>query len=168
MTAKLKIQFVDIKGYDLRYKLSNYGDVYVKGAKKWLKLKTFEKNKGYLFVHLKLNGKYKNVRVHRLVATYFIDNPDNLDVVNHKDENKHNNRSDNLEWCDLYYNINYGNSIGKEIPVEQYDKEGNFIARYRSVAEASRQTGIRNLQKRFRKYINSKRKTLFGYVWKEI
>ena len=114
---KLKIKFVDIEGYDLRYKLSNYGDVYVKGINKWRKLKTFEKNRGYLFVHLMLNGKYKNVRVHRLIATYFIDNQDNFDIVNHKDENKHNNRADNLEWCDIYYNINYGNSTHKEIPI---------------------------------------------------
>ena len=47
-------------------------------------------------------------RVHRLVATAFIPNPDNLLVVNHRDENPSNNCVDNLEWCDAKYNVNYG------------------------------------------------------------
>jgi hypothetical protein len=61
-----------------------------------------------LQVSLTKNKIAKKHKVHRLVAIAFIDNPDNLPQVNHKDENKTNNSVENLEWCDAKYNINYG------------------------------------------------------------
>lgn len=45
--------------------------------------------------------------IHRLVALAFLPNPQNLPLINHKDENRHNNRLENLEWCDSSYNIRY-------------------------------------------------------------
>lgn len=67
----------------------------------------FDKD-GYLRVSLVKNKKSYFVPVHRLVALMFISNPDNLPCVNHKDENKQNNCVDNLEWCSISYNNNYG------------------------------------------------------------
>ena len=64
-------------------------------------------NNGYMMVWLHKNGDRRNCLVHRLVAEAFIQNPDNLPQVNHKDENPKNNMPDNLEWCTAYYNINY-------------------------------------------------------------
>ena len=61
----------------------------------------------YLQVTLAKNGKAINYLIHGLVARAFIDNPDNLPCVNHRDENKHNNRADNLEWCTYGYNMEY-------------------------------------------------------------
>lgn len=48
--------------------------------------------------------------IHRLVALLFISNcnPSQNTVINHKDENKYNNRVSNLEWCTVKYNNNYG------------------------------------------------------------
>lgn len=63
---------------------------------------------GYLTVELCKYGIRKKKLVHRLVAESFLDNPNNLPQVNHKDENKSNNVIDNLEWCSLVYNNNYG------------------------------------------------------------
>ena len=62
---------------------------------------------GYFTVCLYKNKIHKYYLIHRLVAQAFIPNPDNLSEVNHKDEDKSNNRADNLEWCDHKYNMNY-------------------------------------------------------------
>lgn len=44
-------------------------------------------------------GELYHRLIHRLVVEHFIPNPLGLEQVNHKDENKHNNHVDNLEWC---------------------------------------------------------------------
>lgn len=54
-----------------------------------------------------------NVKIHRIVATAFIPNPNNLPQVNHKDENKKNNHLENLEWCTPKYNMEYGTRMNK-------------------------------------------------------
>ena len=65
-------------------------------------------NQKYQYVQLKVNGKQRIYYVHRLVAEAFIPNPDNLPEVNHKNEDKYDNRVENLEWCTHHYNTNYG------------------------------------------------------------
>lgn len=68
---------------------------------------------GYHTVHIPLlDGSTKHFRVHRLVAKYFIPNPNNLPDVNHKDGNKNNNDVSNLEWCTAKYNIKHAINIG--------------------------------------------------------
>ena len=54
------------------------------------------------------NGKKKTYLVHRLVAIAFLPNPNNLPIINHKDENPSNNNVNNLEWCTVAYNNTYG------------------------------------------------------------
>lgn len=69
------------------------------------------KNKyGYNYVKLTKNGKSKAFKVHRLVAMAFIPNSNNFCFVNHKNENKRDNRASNLEWCNKKYNCQYGTS----------------------------------------------------------
>ena len=94
----------DIKGYEEKYQVSNLGrvkslkDRYGNYREKILKYS--KNNRGYLTVSLCKNSKVKLFTVHRLVAQAFIENSNNYPEVNHKDENKENNRVDNLEWCD--------------------------------------------------------------------
>jgi len=63
---------------------------------------------GYLIVKIKINDVNHSLRVHRAVASAFIPNPNNYPQVNHLDENKMNNKLENLEWCTSKYNNNYG------------------------------------------------------------
>lgn len=68
---------------------------------------------GYLYVHFRVNGKCVYRKVHRIIASCFLPNPDNLPQVNHRDCNRSNNCADNLEWCDASYNQRYVETFGK-------------------------------------------------------
>jgi len=59
-----------------------------------------------------IDGKKVKLYQHRLVALRFLDNPDKLEVVNHKDGNKTNNKIDNLEWCTQEDNSRHAWSTG--------------------------------------------------------
>lgn len=116
----------DIKGYEGLYQVSNLGRV--KSLKRILKHKTTyggiytvkgkilkpKEDKGYYRYSLSNNGKNKLFFAHRLVAEAFIPNPQHYLIVNHKDENPHNNKADNLEWCTIKYNVTYGTAIEKK------------------------------------------------------
>jgi len=120
------IEWKDVVGYEGLYMVSNHGDVtsvdklvYREGKKPYLKkyveLKTPLNSTGYKRVRLSYKGGTTNHFVHRLVATAFIYNKDNLPVVNHKDENPLNNRVDNLEWCTFQYNQEYSKAKHWEV-----------------------------------------------------
>lgn len=126
-----------------QYQISSYGRV--KSFKRYKEgkiLKTKYTN-GYSRIGLiNKEGKQQFVNIHRLVATAFIPNPNNLPVVNHKDENKLNNHAENLEWCTIKQNINYGNGIEKRRYTNAKSVkcvETGII--YKSFAEAARETG---------------------------
>lgn len=111
----------DIPDYEGLYQASNLGNVKVldrvvnsgiKNNKTVIrKGKLLKKriNQGYYEVALSKNNKKRFLKVHRLIAITFIPNLNNLPSVNHKDENKLNNNVNNLEWCTIKYNCNYGN-----------------------------------------------------------
>ena len=102
----------DIPGYEGLYKVSNLGRIKSLGNGKTRKeniLRLTKDKYGYLYITLSENGKLKKFKVHRLVAMAFIPNPNNYTQINHKDENRSNNRVENLEWCTQKYNNNYGN-----------------------------------------------------------
>jgi hypothetical protein len=93
-----------------RYSVNECGQI--KNNETGKLLKPFQLKSGYLAAMLYDNesGRKKTFRVHRLVAEAFIDNPDDLPMVNHKDEDKTNNFAENLEWCTNEYNVNYGSA----------------------------------------------------------
>ena len=97
--------WVDIKDYEGQYQVSNTG--YVKSIKRNRILKATNID-GYLQISLSDHGHIKKCLIHRLVAEAFIPNCDNLPYVNHRDENTMNNSAENLEWCTMVYNANYG------------------------------------------------------------
>jgi hypothetical protein len=54
---------------------------------------------GYLRVSVWLSGRSVPMPVHRMVALAFVDNPDDLPFVMHRDGNRTNNAVSNLQWC---------------------------------------------------------------------
>ncbi len=116
-------------------------------------LKQSENKNGYLRCRITFDGGIrKSVFVHRLVAKAFL-GESLLPQVNHIDEDKHNNCVENLEWCDIKYNANYG-SRNKKIAdyqhrfpkkgkiVKMYSLNGEIIEIFCSVHDAARKTGF--------------------------
>ena len=92
-----------MNGWKGIFQISNTGKVrrlYKRGPKE---LKSVVKRGGYKGVLLKANGIFKCELIHRLVATAFIPNPDNLPHVNRKDEDKTNDSIDNLDFATVSY-----------------------------------------------------------------
>lgn len=108
-------EWKDIEGYENRYQVSNLGRV--KSLKSNIIMKqNLNKKYNRYSIMLWKNGKSKRFWVARLVAKAFVFNP-NSDIftqVNHKDENKTNNNSDNLEWCTVAYNNTYGTRLQRQ------------------------------------------------------
>lgn len=67
---------------------------------------------GYAVVCLHKNNQRSRALVHRLVAKAFIDNPDSLPEVNHKDGDKLNNSVSNLEWMSREQNLRHAVDTG--------------------------------------------------------
>lgn len=149
-------QWKPIEGYEGCYEVSDLGNVRsvahkvnIKSGKqrnspsRVLVQKTVRN--GYRQVGLSQYGKSKWVGVHRLVATAFVPNPEGLPQVNHINENKTDNRADNLEWCSQSYNCKYGHR--NDTMIEQRSRKverlmGNVIVTYNSIRSAAEKTGV--------------------------
>lgn len=156
----------DCKGYEGRYQVSNIGRVWSvlsqRNMKPWLD------SWGYPTLQLVAeNGKRKTEKVHRLVALAFLDNPQGLPQVNHKNEQKDDNRVENLEWCDGKYNSNYGTRnerIGKSAQKRVYCVELNRV--FESIGEAQRELGING--NHIGEVCQGRRKSCNGYHWRYV
>lgn len=128
-------------------------------------LKPGKSNKGYLLVALSKNGKEKVFNIHRLVALAFVPNPHNYEQVNHINENKTDNRAENLEWCTAKINVNHGTRTARQI--QKCSKkvvciETNIV--YPSTADAARKLGLN--QGNISNCCSGRNKTCGGYHWK--
>ena len=95
--------WVDIIGYEGKYKVSNKGRI-ISIKKKPMVMKIQTDRYGYNYIKLTRNGKGIKHKVHRLVASAFIPNTGQLPCINHIDGIKINNTVDNLEWCSVAQN----------------------------------------------------------------
>lgn len=168
----------DISGYEGYYQISNFGRI--KSIKRTItrkdgKAKTFSPvmlkqnigTTGYSYANLSQKGKAKSERAHRLVAEAFIGNPENLPCINHIDENKTNNKVENLEWCSYRYNNTYNDKqLCRATPVLQFTTNGEFVRKHRSQAEAEKAMGRGRLN--ISACCRGKIKSCAGYVWKYV
>ena len=96
---------------DTQFYISNMGRI--KNIETGNILKTSPNRKGYLTVHVTVNRVKRCLRPHRLVAEYFIPNPENKEQVNHINCNKEDNRVENLEWCTNLENMRHAIAHGR-------------------------------------------------------
>ena len=103
------------------------------------------------------------------MAETFIPNPNNKPQVNHIDGNKQNNQLSNLEWVYEFENAEHAIRIGLDTKdscnkeIHQYDKDGNYIASYKSRTKAFLATGIQHSN--INKVVRGERKYAGGYMW---
>ena len=134
-------KWVDIKGYENKYAISNLGRI--KSIKAKLIMKPMKCTNGYLCACLWKNNKQQKILVHRLVALHFINNPQNYEDVNHIDENKENNQVDNLQWCSHKFNMNYG-SIKTKIGNANRGKKAHVFTKAKLSAVTRNRIWIHN------------------------
>ena len=167
-----------IEGFE-NYEISDTGEV--RSLRRLVEItrngKTFSSHRGGLILkQAKTNCGYYGVvlcrdkanfprLVHRLVAEAFIPNPQNLPQVNHRDENKGNNRADNLEWCTPKENSCYGTRPQRlQTKVAKYDTDGNLLRVFDSVREAGADAGCHYTS--ITHCCRGSQKTCRGYIWK--
>ena len=177
---KMITEWRPVKGYEGLYIVSNMGEVKslprkvimndkgkeIEAFRPGVLLKQCVTNSGYKQVHLYRNGVGKPIQVHRLVAMAFIPNPLDLPQVNHKDENRLNNRVENLEWCSAKYNGSYGKRPSKYMrKVSQYTISGVKVATYESLADAAKAVGC-HYTHISHCCAEGKGKTAKGFIWR--
>lgn len=59
------------------------------------------------YVRIKIDGKFREMSVHKLVAEAFVPNPDECGYVIHLDMDYDNNHADNLKWCFMKEYLDY-------------------------------------------------------------
>ena len=170
MTEQWRTAVYDGEVYEGLYKVSNLGKIlslnYRNSGKPDL-LNPVEDKDGYLKVQLWKNGKSKNCIVHRLVAQTFIPNPEGKPEVNHIDEDKTNNRVENLEWKTHRDNINHGTRNERSAKTQskkvlQLTLSGDLIREWPSTMECGRNGFNHSAVVRC---CNGKLKTYKGFLW---
>lgn len=188
MEQVMKEEWRDIKNYEGLYQVSNLGNV------RRLRFINNHVNKnkvypialtdgfgGYKKAVLYKGGKYENRYVHRLVAEAFLANPEEKPQVNHKDGNKNNNASTNLEWCTRSENMlhayrtglthaaaagKYGSDSKKARPVAMIDKEtGKTLCVFGSLIDAAHHVGAKK-SCHIVSCCKGRLKWAYGYMWR--
>lgn len=180
-------EVIGIKGYKREYMVYSDGRIYSVRRCKFLSLNS---RNGYLVCSLSKANRPKTVTVHRVVAQHFVPNPNKFKEVNHKNGNKKDNRSANLEWTDRIGNVKHAIKTGLFVPhknnrpdvsikVNQMTLDGKFIQSFPSINEAGRvlkkssrwiavclKGGCYIKQNGIYKWI--KRNSAYGFRWQQV
>jgi predicted XRE-type DNA-binding protein len=145
--------WVDVKGYEKYYMISDKGNVYSKRYKRNMKPQKSGKNsEGYIQIGLTNEDGRKLVCLHKLLMEHFIPNPNNHPCGNHIDGNKQNNDLNNLEWCTLSENQKHAfktglnkAKVGNEVHTSKLNDD--IVRQIRNLYDTNRysQTTLANL-----------------------
>ena len=132
----------EIPGYP-GYLASHFGEIW--SEKRGRFASQFDNSKGYRQTGVFIDGKWKTVYVHRLIAFAFIPNPLNLPQVNHKNGNTSDNRPENLEWMTAAQNLKHARDTGLsphnvETPLWAYNIRTRELRFFESTRAAARYT----------------------------
>ena len=175
----------DIPNYEGLYQASTYGRIKSVEKQRYTgkggyctekeKIKSPLNNKKYYQLKLSKDDKNTMYLLHRIIAFTFLPKPiQGQTQINHIDENPHNNRVENLEWCTPKYNVNYGTAKerisqtrkSKNNNGVQQIKKGKVINTYSTCKEASEKLGI--CYNRICECARGEVKTFHGYEWKYV
>lgn len=164
-------EWKDVEGYEGLYQVSNLGRVkslnYKRTGVEQVLIPQNDKD-GYSQIGLRKNNKKTTIKIHRLVAIHFLSNPYNLPEVNHINEDKSDNRVENLEWCNHKYNMNYGTILQRKseklsTPILQLDEYGELIKKWNGARDVERQTNY--FQSNISRCCNGEQKTYYNFKW---
>lgn len=165
------------------YKISNYSRILSIGrngnggiGRDRILLPIIKKD-GYYQIVLYIKDKRLYRRVNRLMGETFLSNPNNLPIVDHKDNNKLNNCLYNLEWVSInensrrYYkkyfiSTNKGRGKIKPKKVNQFEIDGTFIKTYPSITEAAKTVYGNKLRRGGISKACMLNKNYLGYMWR--
>lgn len=137
-----KTEWRPIEGTGGAYEVSSSGSVRSRKTGHYREIKQkLNRFTGYRYVSMSVDGRPITRSVHRLVAQAFLPNPENLQYVNHKDEDKTNNSVDNLEWCSPSYNSEYSKHSHQK-RVTAYSADGEKLAVFESATIAAGFLGV--------------------------
>ena len=142
-------------------------------------LKATPDAKGYLRLRITINGEKKSYKVHRLVATAFVDNPGNKPQVNHINGNKNDNRASNLEWVTNKENAQHAIKNGlwdavlqasrledesRKMPILATNISTGETMEFESIADAERYVGSRHITDVLKGKRNKAKGYTFAYI----
>lgn len=152
-----------LQGYEKYYKVSNLGKIFSFHKNKLLK--PHKCKNGYTYVCLVNDDKKHFYSLHRIIAKHFVPGySSSRCFVNHINEDKTDNRADNLEWCTKAYNNTYnGKALRCSKAIKQCSKTGALIKTWQSAREIDRELHVS--YKNISACCRGLRKSAGGYVW---
>ena len=144
----------------LNYKIDKNGEIWSEHSKRFLKTKI---TNGYETISFRKKGKHITYSIHRLVALTFLPNPNEYEVVHHKNDNKLDNHVENLEWVTQKENVKRNKKKTSHPRKVQQLKNDIVIKTYDSVTEASKEIGLS--RSAISKACLKVNKTAGGFVW---